>query len=236
MRGMIVEAAGALLVAGCGTLAYAVGGRSSQLFGPSIAHGPRDRRAIAVTFDDGPSERTPELLELLESHGARATFFQCGASVRRLPEIARRVAAGGHEIGNHGYSHTRLFLRSPRFVAGEVRDAQRAIQDITGTTPRLFRAPYGGRWFGLRGVQRELGLTGVMWTRIGMDWRRPAARVAAGLLSGAENGAIFCLHDGRSGKPDADISNTIEAVRILLDELRQQGFRCETVSEMLGQA
>jgi peptidoglycan/xylan/chitin deacetylase (PgdA/CDA1 family) len=236
MRGMILEVAGALLAAGCGTLAYAVGGRSSQLFGPSIAHGPRDRRAIALTFDDGPSERTPELLELLEAQGARATFFQCGASVRRLPEIARRVAAGGHEIGNHAYSHTRLFLRSPRFVAGEVRDAQRAIQDVTGTTPRLFRAPYGGRWFGLRGVQRELGLTGVMWTRIGMDWKWPAARASAWLLSAAENGAIFCLHDGRRGKPDADISTTIEVVRLLLDELRRQGFRCETVSELLGQA
>jgi peptidoglycan-N-acetylglucosamine deacetylase len=236
MRGMIVEVAGALLAAGCGTLAYAVGGRSSQLFAPSVARGPRDRRTIALTFDDGPSERTPELLELLESHGVRATFFQCGASVRRLPEIARRVAAGGHEIGNHGYWHTRLFLRTPRFVSDQVREAQRAIREITGTTPKLFRAPYGGRWFGLRGVQKELGLTGVMWTRVSMDWKWPAARVAARLSEAAENGAIFCLHDGRGAMPDADISNTIEAVRLLLDTLPRQGFRFETVSEMLGRS
>jgi peptidoglycan-N-acetylglucosamine deacetylase len=234
MRGMIVEVAGALLVAGCGTLAYAVGGRSSQLFGRSIARGPRDRRAIALTFDDGPSEQTPKLLDVLESHGARATFFQCGASVRRLPEIARLVAAGGHEIGNHGYSHTRLFLCTPRLVAGEVRDAQQAIQEITGATPKLFRAPYGGRWFGLRKVQKQLGLTGVMWTRIGMDWKWPAGRVAARLLGAAENGAIFCLHDGRAAAPGADISNTVEAVRLLLEELPRQGFRLETVSELLG--
>jgi peptidoglycan/xylan/chitin deacetylase (PgdA/CDA1 family) len=234
MRGMIVEVAGALLVAGCGTLAYGVGGRSSQLFGPSIARGPRHRRAIALTFDDGPSEQTPKLLRLLESHGARATFFQCGESVRRLPEIARLVAAGGHEIGNHGYSHTRLFLRTPRFVAGEVLDAQQAIQEITRTTPRLFRAPHGGRWFGLRNVQKQLGLTGVMWTRLGMDWKWPAVRVAARLLGAAQNGAIFCLHDGRGAAPGADISNTVEAVRLLLEALPRQGFRLETVSEMLG--
>ncbi len=236
MRGMIVEVAGALLAAGCGTLAYAVGGRSSQLFGPSIAHGPRDRRSIALTFDDGPSEGTPALLEVLEGQGVRATFFQCGMCVRRLPDIARRVAAGGHEIGSHGYSHTRLFLRTPRFVAGQMRESQRAIEEVTGTSPRLFRPPYGGRWFGMRKVQRELGLTGVMWTCIGMDWKWPAGRVAARLTKAAENGAIFCLHDGRSASPNADISNTIEAVRLLAGDLKKRGFRFETVSEMLGRA
>ncbi len=233
MRGMIVEVLGTLLAAGCGTLAYAVGGRSSQIFGPSIARGPEERRSVALTFDDGPSEQTPALLELLESRGVRATFFQCGVSVKRLPDIARRVAAGGHEIGNHGYEHTRLFLRAPSFVAAQVRDAQRVIQDVTGTTPRLLRPPYGGRWFGLRRVQRELGLTGVMWTRIGMDWKWPAERVAARLLDGASNGAIFCLHDGRSAAPNADISNTIDAVRLVLDELPRRGFRLETAGEML---
>jgi peptidoglycan-N-acetylglucosamine deacetylase len=114
-----------------------------------------------------------------------------------------------------------------------VRDAQQAIQEITRTTPRLFRAPHGGRWFGMRKLQKQLGLTGVMWTRLGMDWKWPAARVAARLLSAAENGAIFCLHDGRGAAPGADISNTIEAVRLLLEELPRQGFRLETVSEML---
>ncbi len=234
MRGMMLEAAGALLAAGCGTLAYAVGGRSSQLFGPSVYHGPRDRPLIALTFDDGPSEATPELLELLESHGVRATFFQCGVSVERLPEVTRRVAAGGPEIGNHGYAHTPLFLRSPRFVASQVRQAQQVIEDTTGTPPRLFRAPYGGRWFGLREVQRELGLIGVMWTSIAMDWKWPSARVASRLLRAAQNGAIFCLHDGRSAVPGADIRNTIEAVSTLLEQLPRQGFRCVTVSEMLA--
>jgi len=234
MRGMMVEVAGALLAAGCGTLAYAVGGRSSQLLGPSISHGPRDRRSIAITFDDGPSEGTPALLELLETRGVRATFFQCGTCVRRLPDIARRVAAAGHEIGSHGYSHTRLFLRTPRFVAGQMRESQRVIEEVTGTSPRLFRPPYGGRWFGMREVQRELGLTGVMWTCIGMDWKWPAERVVARLLKAAKNGAIFCLHDGRGASPNADISNTIEAVRLLVGELKERGFRFETVSEMLG--
>ena len=75
-------------------LAWAVRGRSAAVFGPSVWRGPRDRRALALTFDDGPSESTPEILEILARHGVPATFFQCGANVERLPEIARAVGAG----------------------------------------------------------------------------------------------------------------------------------------------
>ena len=229
---MIAEVAGVSLGA-AGFLAYAVGGRSARVFGPSMHRGPRDRPAIALTFDDGPSESTPELLELLARHGVRATFFQCGSSVRRLPEVSRAVAAAGHDVGNHGYSHTRLFLRTPAFVESEIVRAQETIAEVTGAAPRLFRAPFGGRWFGMRRVQQRLGLMGVMWTRIGNDWKWPPDRVVSHLLAGAENGAIFCLHDGRNAGPRADIKSTIETVRRLLVEIPERGFRLEPVSEWL---
>jgi peptidoglycan-N-acetylglucosamine deacetylase len=229
MRGMVVEALG-LSLGAAGFLAYGVRGRSARVFGPSVYHGPRDRPAIALTFDDGPSESTPQLLELLARHGVKATFFQCGASVRRLPEVARAVAVAGHDIGNHAYSHSRLYLQMPAFVAGEITHAQETIQEVTGVTPHLFRAPFGGRWFGLRRVQKRLGLMGVMWTRMGWDWVWPAGRVADHLLGGAENGAIFCMHDGRETQPSPDIRNTIEAVERLLEELPARGFHFETVS------
>src|SRR5580693_1177919 len=89
-------------------MAWAVRGRSSAVFGRSLWRGPRDRRAIALTFDDGPSESTPAILEVLARHAVPATFFQCGANVQRLPSIARAVCGAGHEIGNH--SHTHPFL------------------------------------------------------------------------------------------------------------------------------
>src|SRR5262249_56109780 len=82
-------------------LAWAVRGKSSAVFAPSIWRGPRDRRAIALTFDDGPSESTPEILDLLASHGAAATFFVCGANVQRLPAIARPIAAPAPQLANH---------------------------------------------------------------------------------------------------------------------------------------
>ncbi|MGD0201774.1 MAG: polysaccharide deacetylase family protein [Bryobacteraceae bacterium] len=221
------------MCAAAGVMAYGVRGRSSRLFGPSVWRGIADRPAIALTFDDGPSESTPELLELLGRHGVRATFFQCGTQVRRLPEVAREVAGAGHEIGNHGHTHARLYLRSPGAVRDEVFRAQAAISEVTGFRPALFRPPYGARWFGLRTAQKELGLLGVMWTAIGRDWKLPAQAVAARLSRAAANGAIFCLHDGREAASHPDVSAAIGAVGRLVPELQDLGYHFESVSEIL---
>lgn len=219
--------------AGGGFLGYAVRGRSSSFFAPSMYHGDRSRPALALTFDDGPSESTPALLEILAEHDVRATFFMCGKNVRRLPGIAREVRAQGHEIGNHTETHPRLNFKSPEFIYREIALAQETIQVTTGVTPRLFRAPYGVRWFGLRRAQARLGLTGVMWTVIGRDWRWPAGRVARRLIQGAANGGILCLHDGRTVLPAPDIRATMGALQSALPRLRERGYSFETVSEIL---
>jgi peptidoglycan/xylan/chitin deacetylase (PgdA/CDA1 family) len=219
--------------AGGAFLAYAVRGRTAAIFGPSVCHGDRSRPVLALTFDDGPSESTPALLDVLARYGARATFFMCGENVRRLPEVARQVLDCGHEIGNHSDTHPRFDFKSPGFIYGEMARAQQTIREATGATPRLFRAPYGVRWFGLRGAQQRLGLTGVMWTVIGHDWHWPAERVARRIAGRAANGGILCLHDGRGVAPRPDIDATIEAVKSVLPRLRQRGFEFATVSEML---
>jgi peptidoglycan-N-acetylglucosamine deacetylase len=223
----------AAIGASAGVLAYAVRAPRSSLLAPSVYRGSAARPAIALTFDDGPSESTPALLELLARHGAPATFFQCGANVRRLPEIAREVAAAGHEIGNHTDTHSKLYLKSSGFIYRELAAAEETIEQVTGTRPRFFRAPYGARWFGLRDAQRRLGLMGVMWTTIALDWEWPAARVARRLLNGAGNGAIFCLHDGRRLETRPDIRVTLEAVREVLPKLIESGFHFERVTEIL---
>ncbi len=231
---MILPVIGAAATgAAAGAFAWAVRGRSSSLLAPSVWKGPRSRRAIALTFDDGPSESTPRVLELLAAHNARATFFMCGANVTRLPGIARQAANDGHEIGNHSYSHSRFDFRAREFMRVDIDDAQQAISAACGVTPTLFRAPYGVRWFGLGAVQRELGLTGVMWSTIGRDWKLPPEQVAKRLLSAASNGAIFCLHDGREKLENPDVSATVGALATLLPELRQKGFELVTVSELL---
>ena len=223
-----VAAAGA----GAAFMAWAVRGRSASIFGRSRWRGPRDRAALALTFDDGPSESTPQILDILAQYRAQATFFQCGANVARLPEIACAVAAA-HEIGNHSYSHPYLFLRTPGGIENELRRAQETITECTGRRPVWFRAPFGVRCFGLGAAQHRLQLTGVMWTAIGYDWKSRSEEVVARMASKAMNGAIFCLHDGRELRVKPDVSQTVEAVRRLVPMLIDQGYRFETVSRLL---
>jgi peptidoglycan/xylan/chitin deacetylase (PgdA/CDA1 family) len=214
-------------------MAWAVRGRSASVFGRSVWRGPRDRRVLALTFDDGPGESTPEILEILAEHQVSATFFPCGANVDRLPAIAREVAARGHEIGNHSYSHPYLFLRSPGAIENELRRAQETIERHTGVRPTWFRAPYGARWFGLGAAQRKLQLTGVMWSAIGYDWSRRASEVVARMAASVSNGAILCLHDGRELREKPDVRVTVESVRRLVPLLLDRGYRFETIGRLL---
>ncbi len=214
-------------------MAWAVRGRASAVFGPSVWRGPRERRVVALTFDDGPSEGTQGILEILAAHGAPATFFPCGANVARLPAVARAVAEAGHEIGNHSYTHPLCCFRSARFVEADMAAAQQVILERTGARPVWFRAPYGVRWFGLGRAQRRLNLQGVMWTVIGYDWNLRAEAIVERMARRVSNGAILCLHDGRELRVRPDIGATVEAVRRLVPRLLDRGYKLETVSRLL---
>lgn len=214
--------------------AYGVRGRSSRLFGPNAWRGASGQRRIALTFDDGPSQATPELLDILDVFGARATFFQCGINVERLPGITKLVRERGHEIGNHTYSHPRLIGCSKARIHEEIGKTQNAIREAAGVAPRLFRAPYGARWFGLASALREHDLMGVMWTVIGYDWEWEAPEIARFVLSHASAGGIICLHDGDRVSPEVDRRNTLEAVRQILPKLCGQGYSFVTVGELVG--
>ena len=214
-------------------MTWAVRGRSSRVFGPSVWRAHSNQKAIALTFDDGPSESTPELLEILIHHRVPATFFQIGANVDRLPDIARAVGQAGHLVGNHSYTHPLFCFRSPGFATDDLARAQNTIEARTGVRPGWFRAPYGVRWFGMRAAQRRLGLMGVMWSAIGYDWKLKTGEVVRRLVTGTRPGAILCLHDGRELRPNPDIGVTLEAVRQLVPILLDQGYRFETLSRLL---
>lgn len=233
MRGMVVEAvAGAGIVAGA--MGWAVRGKSSRVFGPSIWRGPKTRKAMALTFDDGPSESTRELLDLLDEHGVKATFFQCGFNVRRLWTEAAEVGRRGHEIGNHTDTHPALYFQSKGFIEDQLTRAQRSIEEYAGAQAKVFRAPFGARWFGLQQAQEKLGLMGAMWSTIARDWVLPAQGVEQRLREGAKPGAILCLHDGRALEMRPDVSPMMDAMRKLLPEWVAEGWEFVTVSEMAG--
>lgn len=227
--------AGAFVGGVSAAAAYGSVAKSSQLFGPSVFRGPGNRKSIALTFDDGPSEGTCELLEYLDTEGVKATFFQCGMNVKRLPHIAGDVAAAGHQIGNHTYSHPHLPFKTREFIEREFTDTQQIIQGETGVSPMILRAPYGFRWLGMRDVQERLMLLDVMWTVIGRDWRLRAAEVAKTVLRKCSPGGIVCLHDGRGVEAKPDISETLKAVREIVPRLREAGYRFETVADLLAE-
>ena len=223
------------------TLRYRLHSRPSHTFGSSVHQGAGHRRSIALTFDDGPSEGTGALLDFLASEDIRATFFQCGLNVVRHPAMARRVREEGHEIGNHTYTHARLppqlrrkpNIRTPVHIYQELAKTQEVLEQVVGVRPTLFRPPYGLRWFGLGEAQRRLGLLGVLWTVLAHDWEWPAARIAEHVITHSTAGGIVCLHDGRDIREHADLTEMLEALRVIVSALRADGYSFETVGQIL---
>jgi peptidoglycan/xylan/chitin deacetylase (PgdA/CDA1 family) len=214
-------------------MAWAVRGRSSQVFGSSVWRGEPGRKSIALTFDDGPSPATLEILHILAAYKAPATFFQCGVNVRRAPDISQAVCEGPHELGNHSDTHPNFALTRPSFIGEEFLRAQETIARVTSRTPALMRPPYGVRWFGFRRMQEQLNLKCIMWTVIGRDWKLGAPGIEARVLGGAKDSAIVCLHDGRGTLEGPDARQTVEAVRRILPALLAKGYHFETVSELV---
>jgi peptidoglycan-N-acetylglucosamine deacetylase len=225
--------AGAVMGGLSAAAAYGSFAKSSQLFGPSVYKGSDNGRTVALTFDDGPSEGTLPLLEYLDREKVFGTFFQCGMNVRRLPHIAGKVAAAGHQLGNHTYSHPTLIFKSRFFIEREFTEAQKIITFETGLAPMILRPPYGFRWPGMRAVQEKLSLLSVLWTVMGNDWRWPAARIAKHVLRHVSPGGIICLHDGRAVRNKPDISETLSAVHKIVPVLKDRGYRFLVVSDLL---
>jgi peptidoglycan/xylan/chitin deacetylase (PgdA/CDA1 family) len=219
--------------AAVGGMAWAVRGRSSRMFGPSAWRGKPGRKAIALTFDDGPSAATPRILDILAGYDAPATFFQCGENVERAPALTQAVCAGPHELGNHSHTHPNFALRRPTYIVDDFQRAQNAITEASSRRPVVMRPPFGVRWFGFREMQERLGLICVMWSVIGLDWKLSAPDIAKRVLSRVCDGSIICLHDGRGTLKDPGLEPAIEAVRRIVPSLLARGYHLETVSRLL---
>jgi len=233
IAGVAAGAAGLGLVAG--GLMYASAWPGSQIFGRTLIAG-NDPGEIALTFDDGPNDAaTPELLEVLARHGVRATFFAMGNFVRLRPEIARRVAAAGHLVGNHTMSHPRLSVQPAGRVRQELADCNAVLEDIVGAAVHYFRPPFGARRPMVLRAARELGLIPVMWNVTGYDWKPIGAD---GILANLERGIArnrrrgrasnLLLHDGGALAMGTPRMDTVRAVDRLLTA--RQGTEAEFVT------
>jgi len=175
-------------------------------------------RSVALTFDDGPDPRwTPAVLDLLRQHRVTATFCLVGRHVAQHPELVRRIAAEGHALCNHTWSHdAALLVRSRAAARDELgRTSEAIVAASGGVRPRYFRAPQG-RWAPTAVAEADrLGLRLLGWSVDPLDWRRPpAAEIARRVLAGAAPGAIVLLHDGYGKR-----GNTVAALRTVLPAL-----------------
>jgi peptidoglycan/xylan/chitin deacetylase (PgdA/CDA1 family) len=208
----------------------------SGLFYPTISHGARAGQRVALTFDDGPDAAiTPQLLDLLAQSGARATFFVIGKSLVAQPQLGQRMLAEGHVIGNHSWQHSRWQnFRLFRWHAQELERGAQAIAALDGgRRPRLYRPPVGLKRPELARAAWRRGLTLVAWSLHSHDTRlRDPQRIARRVLAKVRGGDIVLLHDGHdlAGRRRPQC---VAALRLILVGLRERGFECVTVPELL---
>ncbi len=191
--------------------------------GQVVRSGPRGKKLVALTFDDGPSVYTPQVMDVLRRKKVKATFFMLGDLVSRDPSAARRVLAGGHEIANHSSTHPLL----PGY--SDISRASRTIKRVTGFKPCLFRPPYGALNASVISSARNLGMKSVLWDVDTSDWSTPGTGSIRSRISGAGPGSIVLMHDG--GGPR---SQTVAALAGAIHNLRSRGYGSRPSPKLLG--
>ncbi|HEV2376534.1 MAG TPA: polysaccharide deacetylase family protein [Streptosporangiaceae bacterium] len=197
------------------------GGSASQPAAPEVA----------LTFDDGPHPRyTTQILEVLHSYDAVATFFCIGLNAHAFPGTLEQVVAGGHEVGNHTWSHPYLPDQSYDELAHQIRRTNEVLAEVTGQAPTLMRPPYGARSSDTLRWLADLGMVTVLWNAETTDWSRPGPQVIeAEALGQVAHGSVVLMHDG-----GGDRSDTVAALPGVMDHLAEQGFRFVPVSRFLS--
>jgi peptidoglycan/xylan/chitin deacetylase (PgdA/CDA1 family) len=195
------------------------GGGASEAF-----NGPRDRKVLALTFDDGPSEYTEGFLDVLRREHARGTFFEVGQEMPGRAATMRRILREGDEIGDHTMNHVEF----PGY--SQIAGAASRIASYTHFRPCLFRPPGGAVNSSVVATAGALGMETILWDVDPTDWATPgAAAVYSRVVGAAQPGSIVLMHDG-----GGDRSGTLAALPHIIETLRARGYRFATVSQLLG--
>lgn len=183
------------------------------------------RKMVAITFDDGPhGTNTQKILDILDNHNAKATFFMLGQNVNSNKEIVKDVYTRGNEIGIHTWSHPQLTKLSEESIRNEVKNTSDAIYNITGYRPTLVRPPYGSFNITVKNVLKDYSL--ILWNIDSLDWKsRDEKQIVPLVMNDVEDGDIILLHDIHS--------TTVPAVEKIVNQLDEQGYQMVTASELL---
>ena len=182
-------------------------------------------RRCALTFDDGPSEATAEVLDILAAEGVPATFFVLGTNVERHPHLVQRARDEGHAVGIHGMTHARLAGATLEAIEQQVSGVTRALSRLGVTPAGVYRTPHGYKSSRVFAVARRHGLTLWAWSRGVWDTDRPDPAVLVRRATRlARSGMVLLLHDGRGEEPRPDIRPMLTALPAIIRELKQRGF------------
>ncbi|OGA99669.1 MAG: polysaccharide deacetylase [Burkholderiales bacterium RIFCSPHIGHO2_12_FULL_61_11] len=195
------------------------------------------RNEIALTIDDGPDPIvTPQVLDLLDRHAVRASFFCVGENAERYPDLCREIVRRGHAVENHSQQHRHHFsLMGLRGITRELQAAQDTLTSITGERPVFFRAPAGLRNPFLDPVLARLGLQLASWSARGFDTRiGDAERVKKNLLRGLRAGAILLVHDGNAARTSDGQPVILDVLPALLEAAAAARLRFVTLRHALA--
>lgn len=200
--------------------------------GKAIWDIPTNKPLIALTFDDGPHPiYTKEIMDLLNRHGAKATFFVTGSQVNKLPDIVKQLADDGHEIGNHTYHHIYSHTVSKEILREEIKKTEQKIVEITGVYPHLFR-PVGGYYDDLlieTAAEEDYQVIMWSWHQDSMDWANPGVgHIIRNVLPRAQSGDIILFHDAGGKRVQ-----TIQALEVIVPKLIEEGYELVTVSDLI---
>lgn len=204
--------------------------RTFQFFGPLVARVETSLPQVALTFDDGPTEHTPALLQLLAEYRVPATFFLVGEAVARSPEWTQTIRAAGHELGNHSYTHQRMVLKSSAWVADEIEKTDALLRNSGYQGPLHFRPPYGKKGLALPWYLAQTGRTTIMWDIEPETWpevRDKPEVIVQHVMERVRPGSIILLH------PMGKYPATRQALPLLIAQLQHRGYQLVTVSELL---
>ncbi len=208
----------------------------SQVFGKFPYKARTSKKQIALTFDDGPNEPyTSQLLDYLDAQGVKATFFQVGKCVERFPEVTKRIASNGHLVGNHSLSHSFPKYFTEHSFENEINQSQRIFKNVLGKSPVLFRPPWLWRYPKLFKTLKAHNLQPVSGQFCSnLEVFQPSAqRIAKATVAKAKPGAFIIFHDGFDAK-GGNRGQTVEAVKLVVKALRQQGYEFVTADKLLG--
>ncbi len=184
---------------------------------------------VGLTFDDGPNpSNTTTLLNTLKANGVRATMFNIGQNARNNPSLVRAQVDAGMWIGNHSWTHPHLTQMSGSQIQSELQQTQQAIQQITGSAPRLFRPPYGETNTTLKSIEQQLGLREIIWDVDSQDWNGASTAQIVQAASRLQNGQIILMHD--------QYATTVAAIPQIVANLRSRNLCPGMISPSTGRA